>query len=136
MEYQNLLKSGKFVSGRKRDIYEKVKTPHGILQKGDIVVWEDPDCAYHNEDITQQLFVGYVDKVYDIEDSDLEFSITAPLGRIDMRYTRFISGKEIYYYENGHKHDSKFILQFINSDYEDYMTVKWDIEGNFHKDGN
>lgn len=133
--YENLISSGTFVSGTNRSLYEKAKTPHGTIQKGDIVVWQDPDIPYHEENYTSQLFIGKVKKLFDIEDQELEMSTTMPLGRIDMDHITFISGKDIRYHSNGHESDSKFIDQFLNSNYEKYMCVAWTFGGKFIKEG-
>ena len=136
VEYENLISSGKFVSGTKRSLYEKAKTPHGTIQAGDIVVWNDPDTpSYHNENYTQQLFIGKVKHCFDIEGSELELSTSMPIGRIDMDNITFISGMDIRYYPDGHQCDSKFIDQFMNSNYNKWMSVAWTFDGDFVKDG-
>ena len=135
VEYQKFISSGTFVSGKKRSLYEKAKTPYGTIQKGDFVVWDDPDVSYHNENYTQQLFIGKVKKCFDIEGSDLQLSTTMPIGRIDMDHITFISGMDIRYYRDGNKCDSKFIDQFMNSNYNNWMSVAWTFDGDFVKDG-
>jgi len=135
VNYKEHVNSSSFVSGTEYRTFKKAEIPQGTIQMGDIVVWKDPDVSYNNEDYTQQLFIGEVKRIYDIEDRDMEISISAPIGRISMQNITAISGREIYYYRDGHKCDMKFVDQFLNSDYHKYMSVAWTYEDEFVKDG-
>jgi len=125
------------------DIYESVDTERGTIQKNDLVVWSDPDCHYHDENVQTSLFIGFVEKVYKVTgrhdnyDTKPELGTSMPLGRIPIdRNLTAISGKEIYDYIDGHKCDMKFIDRFLNSQYENYMNIEYTLSGSHRVSGN
>ena len=129
-EYYNQI--GKVPVG---EVYESVKTDRGVINKGDLVVWSDPDSMSHNESVTDSLFIGFVEKVYKRPNGP-ELGLSCPLGRISIdRHLTAISGMQIYDYTDGHKCDMKFIDRFLNSDYEDYMNVEYTLSGDIRVSG-
>ena len=117
------------------DVYESVTTDRGVINRGDIVVWSDPDCHYQDENVHTSLFIGYVNKVYKRPDGP-ELGLSCPLGRVSIdRNLTAISGKQAYDYVDGHECDMKFIDRFLNSDYKEYMNVEYMNSGSTRVSG-
>lgn len=120
--------------------YESVTIKEGTINLNDILVWEDPDAGHRDETVRTSLYVGSIREIYRFTGrndnrSRLEFGITAPLGRIDMKYIRAISGEDIYYYQDGHEHDMKFIDRLLSSNYDKYMNIQWTRSGDCRVSG-
>lgn len=114
------------------ETYESVTIEEGTINKGDIVVWSDPDCAYHSEDVMTSLFIGRVDKVYKRDEPEL--GVSCPIGRISIdRNLKVVSGEEIYRDIDGGT--MKFVDRFLSSEYEKYMNVQWTRNGDFRVSG-
>jgi len=113
-------------------LYESVTIEGGTINKGDVVVWSDPDCAYHSEEVMTSLFVGFVEKVYERDEPEL--GVTTPLGRLEVdNNMKAISGEEIRRDLDGSS--MKFVDRFLNSEYEKYMNVQWTRNGDFKVSG-
>jgi len=115
--------------------YESVTIKEGTISLGDILVYEDVDAGYYDESVSTSLYVAPIKSIYRLTgtsngyEPQLEFGITAGVGRVDMSQIRAISGKEIYYYQDGHKCDMKFIDRFLSSDYKTHMNIQWTRDG-------
>ena len=112
------------------DIYESVSIDEGIVNVGDVIVWEDPDATHHDESILTTLFVGVVEKVYHMnyDHRDVELGTSCPVGRLAIdNHMKVISGEEIYRNIDGAS--DKFVNQFLNSGYEKYMQIDYTMDG-------
>ena len=113
-------------------VYEKVVTEEGIVQKGDIVVWSDPDAGIRNEEIIESLFIGYVQKIYKRDNPEL--GLTCPIGRVEIdRNLKAISGKEINLDRD--EASMKFVENFLNSNYDKYIVVERTRNGDIEVSG-
>jgi hypothetical protein len=115
------------------ETYESVKIPNvGTIMQGDIVVWSDPDCHYHDESVMESLYIGTVNKVYKRDEPELGTSL--PVGRLPVdRNMKAISGLRINRNIDGAS--AKFVDQFLNSDHEKYMNIEWTRSGDVRVSG-
>jgi len=115
------------------EIYESVNVPEvGTIKKGDIVVWSDPDCHFHDESVKESLFVGTVNKVYKRKEPELDTTI--PVCRLSIdRNLKAVSGLRINRDTDGAS--MKFVDRFMNSDYEKYMNIEWTRSGDVRVSG-
>lgn len=118
------------------DKYQAVEIDKGTIEVGDIVVWSDPDCHYHDESVSESLFIGFVESIYkmDRDDSEPQLGTSFPLGRISIdHHLKAVSGEEIYLNRDGAS--AQFVDRFLNSEYEKYMNVEWTRNGDFRVSG-
>jgi hypothetical protein len=115
------------------ETYESVKIPNvGTIMQGDIVVWSDPDCHYHDESVMESLYIGTVNKVYKRDEPELGTSL--PVGRLSIdQNMKAISGLRINRNIDGAS--AKFVDQFLNSDHEKYMNIEWTRSGDVRVSG-
>jgi hypothetical protein len=115
------------------ETYESVKIPNvGTIMQGDIVVWSDPDCHYHDESVMESLYIGTVNKVYKRDEPELGTSL--PVGRLSIdQNMKAISGLRINRNIDGAS--AKFVDQFLNSEYEKYMNIEWTRSGDVRVSG-
>jgi hypothetical protein len=115
------------------ETYKSVNIPNvGTIMQGDIVVWSDPDCHYHDDSVLDSLFIGTVEKVYKRDEPELGTSL--PLGRLAVdRNMKAISGRKINRNIDGAS--MKFVDRFLNSEYEKYMNIEWTRNGDVRVSG-
>ena len=122
------------------NVYESATIEEGTIHVGDVVVWEDPDAHIYDESVLTSLFVGFVEKIYEVDYSIerertlLEFGTSFSVGRVSIdNNLRVLSGEEIYLCRD--KADAKFMDRFLSSNYESYMNIQWTRSGDVRVSG-